>query len=197
MPIWPDIVALAQIVFIDLVLAGDNAIVVGLAVAGLEPDQRRRAILFGLGGAVFLRIVFSLVALRLLAILGLTLAGGLLLLWVAWKLFRDLRAGAGHKSQSAETAGRKTMKAAVISILVADLSMSLDNALAVAGAARGNIPIMIIGLVLSVALMAVAAEWVARIIGRHRWLAYVGLAIVAYVSIDMIVRGSHEVIKAL
>jgi YjbE family integral membrane protein len=196
-PLWADIAALAQIAFIDLVLAGDNAIVVGLAVAGLQPDQRRRAILFGLGGAVFLRILFSLVALRLLAILGLTLAGGLLLLWVAWKLFRDLRAGAGHKSQSSNTGGRKTMRAAVISILVADVSMSLDNALAVAGAAHGNIPVLIIGLTLSVALMAVAAEWVARLIERHRWLAYVGLAIVAYVSIDMIVRGSQEVVKAI
>jgi YjbE family integral membrane protein len=196
-PLWADIAALAQIAFIDLVLAGDNAIVVGLAVAGLQPDQRRRAILFGLGGAVVLRILFSLVALRLLAILGLTLAGGLLLLWVAWKLFRDLRAGAGHQSQSAKTAGRKTMKAAVMSILVADVSMSLDNALAVAGAARGNIPVLMIGLVLSVALMAIAAEWVARIIERYRWLAYVGLAIVAYVSIDMILRGSNEVVKAI
>lgn len=196
-PLWADIAALAQIAFIDLVLAGDNAIVVGLAVAGLQADQRRRAILFGLGGAVVLRILFSLVALRLLAILGLTLAGGLLLLWVAWKLLRDLRAGAGHQSQSAKSGARKTMRAAVISILVADVSMSLDNALAVAGAARGNIPVLIIGLALSVALMAVAAEWVARLIERYRWLAYVGLAIVAYVSIDMIVRGSQEVIKAI
>ncbi len=196
-PVWADLAALAQIAFIDLVLAGDNAIVVGLAVAGLQPDQRRRAILFGLGGAVVLRILFSLVALRLLAILGLTLAGGLLLLWVAWKLFRDLRAGAAHKSQSSKGEGRKTMKAAVISILVADVSMSLDNALAVAGAARGNIPVLIIGLALSVALMAIAAEWVARIIGRYPWLAYIGLAIVGYVSIDMIVRGSKEVVRAI
>jgi YjbE family integral membrane protein len=190
-----ELISLVQIVFIDLVLAGDNAIVVGLAVAGLPAELRRRAILMGLGGAVVLRILFSIVALKLLAILGLTLAGGLLLLWVAWKLYRELRgqgAHAGHKSGRA-----KSLRSAVIGILAADLSMSLDNALAVAGAAHDNIAILVIGLVLSVALMAMAAEWVARFIERQRWLGYAGLLVVVYVAADMILRGTKEVVRSL
>jgi YjbE family integral membrane protein len=194
--LWADVAALLQIAFIDLVLAGDNAIVVGLAVAGLPPEQRRPAILLGLGGAVVLRIGFSLVALRLLAILGLTLAGGLLLAWVSWKLYRDLRGGIPHR-QSTQPAPRRSLRAAVAAILVADISMSLDNALAVAGAARDHIEILIAGLLLSVALMAVAAEWVARLIARYRWLAYAGLAVVVYVAVDMIFRGAKEVVQSL
>jgi YjbE family integral membrane protein len=196
--LWTDIVGLLQIAFIDLVLAGDNAIVVGIAVAGLPQEQRRRAIMLGLGGAVALRIAFSIVALRLLAILGLTLAGGLLLAWVAWKLWRDLRAGHGETEKpAAKPTAKKTMRAAVLAILVADVSMSLDNALAVAGAARDHIKLLVAGLALSVALMAVASEWVARLIVRYRWLAYVGLAVVVYVAVDMIVRGAGEVVRAL
>jgi YjbE family integral membrane protein len=194
--LWVDIAALLQIAFIDLVLAGDNAIVVGLAVAGLPVEHRRKAILIGLGGAVVLRILFSLVALKLLAILGLTLAGGLLLAWVAWKLFRELRAGA-HDDNPKIAAKPKTLGAAVTAILVADVSMSLDNALAVAGAARDNIMILIAGLVLSVALMAVAANWVARLVARFRWIGYVGLCVVVYVAVDMIVRGAREVVRVL
>jgi YjbE family integral membrane protein len=194
--LWVDVLALLQIAFIDLVLAGDNAIVVGLAVAGLPVEHRRKAILIGLGGAVVLRILFSLVALKLLAILGLTLAGGLLLAWVAWKLFRELRAGA-HDDNPKIAAKPKTLGAAVTAILVADVSMSLDNALAVAGAARDNIMILIAGLVLSVALMAVAANWVARLVARFRWIGYVGLCVVVYVAIDMIVRGAREVVRVL
>jgi YjbE family integral membrane protein len=194
--IWLDIVALLQIAFIDLVLAGDNAIVVGLAVAGLAPEHRRKAILLGLGGAVVLRILFSIVALSLLQVLGLTLAGGILLVWVAWKLWQELRSGSGEAEHSGKPP-RKTLSAAVWAILLADVSMSLDNALAVAGAAHNNIPILVAGLVLSVALMAVAADWVARIIVKHRWLGYAGLAVVAYVAIDMVVRGSREVYHAL
>jgi YjbE family integral membrane protein len=194
--LWVDIAALLQIAFIDLVLAGDNAIVVGLAVAGLPVEHRRKAILIGLGGAVVLRILFSLVALKLLAILGLTLAGGLLLAWVAWKLFRELRAGS-HDNNPKIAAKPKTLGAAVTAILVADVSMSLDNALAVAGAARDNIMILIAGLVLSVALMAVAANWVARLVARFRWIGYVGLCVVVYVAVDMIVRGAREVVRVL
>lgn len=193
-PFLPQLFSLAQILFIDLALAGDNAIVVGLAVAGLPAAMRRRAILIGLGGAVVLRILFSVVALRLLAILGLTLAGGLLLLWVAWKLYRELRghAGAAHQGPGAKSLGR-----AIVGILAADLSMSLDNALAVAGAARGNIAVLVIGLALSVALMAIAAEWVARFIERQRWLGYAGLLVVVYVAADMILRGTKEVVQSL
>jgi YjbE family integral membrane protein len=196
--LWVDIAALLQIAFIDLVLAGDNAIVVGLAVAGLPAEHRRRAILLGLGGAVVLRIAFSLVALRLLAILGLTLAGGVLLAWVAWRLYRDLRGGVAHPpSRPGRRGAAKSLRGAVIAILVADVSMSLDNALAVAGAARDNIKILVAGLVLSVALMAVAAEWVARLIARYSWLAYAGLVVVAYVAVDMIVRGAKEIAQSL
>ena len=192
--LWTEIVALAQIAFIDLVLAGDNAVVVGLAVAGLPAELRRRAIMLGLGGAVVLRILFSVVALRLLAILGLTLAGGLLLLWVAWKLYRELR---GTPAAGEHGSTRKTLRGAVIGILAADVSMSLDNALAVAGAAQGHIEVLVAGLVLSVALMAVAAEWVARFIVRQRWLGYVGLLVVVYVASDMILRGTKEVMHSL
>ena len=194
--LWADIVALLQIAFIDLVLAGDNAIVVGLAVAGLAPAHRRKAILLGLGGAVVLRILFSIVALSLLEILGLTLAGGLLLVWVAYKLYRELRSS-GDEAAHGGGPARKTLSAAVGAILLADVSMSLDNALAVAGAAHNNIKILVAGLVLSVALMAVAADWVARLIVRHRWLGYAGLAVVAYVAIDMVFRGTREVFHAL
>jgi YjbE family integral membrane protein len=197
MTIWDDIATLLQIAFIDLVLAGDNAIVVGLAVAGLPPEARRRAIWLGLGGAVVLRIVFALLALSLLQILGLMLAGGLLLAWVAWKLFRELRGMAAHGAGAGRAPARKTLRGAVGAILLADISMSLDNALAVAGAAHDHIQLLVAGLVLSVGLMAIAAERVARLIGRYRWLGFVGLAVVAYVAIDMIVRGTTEVIHAL
>ncbi|HTJ65824.1 MAG TPA: TerC family protein [Alphaproteobacteria bacterium] len=189
---------LLQIAFIDLVLAGDNAIVVGLAVAGLPAENRRKAILIGMGGAVVLRILFSLVALSLLEIIGLTLAGGILLVWVAWKLFRELRGGK-HESEAANEniKARHTLRSAVGAILLADVSMSLDNALAVAGAAEGHPGLLIFGLVLSVALMAVAAEWIARIIVKQRWLGYVGLAVVAYVAIEMIVKGTREILQAI
>lgn len=193
--VWADIVALLQIAFIDLVLAGDNAIVVGLAVAGLAPEHRRQAILLGLSGAVILRILFSIVALSLLQVLGLTLAGGVLLVWVAWKLFRELRGGSDDGAHGGTA--RKTLRGAVGAILLADVSMSLDNALAVAGAAHGHVKIMVTGLILSVALMAVAADWVARLIVKHRWLGYVGLAVVAYVAGDMVIRGMREVVLVL
>ncbi len=195
--LWTDIVSLLQIAFIDLVLAGDNAIVVGLAVAGLAPEHRRKAILLGLGGAVILRILFSIVALSLLEVLGLTLAGGILLVWVAYKLYRELRSGGGDEAAHGGKPARKTLSGAIWAILLADVSMSLDNALAVAGAAHDNIKILVAGLVLSVALMAVAADWVARLIVKYRWLGYVGLAVVAYVAIDMVVRGTREVVNVL
>jgi YjbE family integral membrane protein len=195
--LWAELVPLLQIAFIDLVLAGDNAVVVGLAVAALPPGRRRRAIMMGLGAAVVLRIAFSLIALQLLAILGLTLAGGLLLIWVSWRLYRDLRRSAGESAGDPRIDGKKTLGGAVAAILVADISMSLDNALAVAGAARDNIKVLVAGLILSVALMAVAAEWIARLIARYRWLGYVGLLVVATVAGDMIFRGTKEIIRTL
>jgi YjbE family integral membrane protein len=194
--LWSNVVSLLQIAFIDLVLAGDNAIVVGLAVSGLSSEHRRKAILLGLSGAVVLRILFSIVALTLLQILGLTLAGGLLLVWVAYKLYRELKS-AGNEREHSGKPPRKTLSGAVAAILLADVSMSLDNALAVAGAANNHMKILVAGLVLSVALMALAADLVARLIVKHRWLGFAGLAVVAYVAIDMVIRGTREVVHAL
>jgi YjbE family integral membrane protein len=150
-----------------------------------------------MGGAVSLRILFSLVALRLLAIIGLTLAGGLLLVWVAWKLYRDLSRPKASDGEAHASAPPRSLRSAALSILAADLSMSLDNALAVAGAAQDHVEVLVAGLVLSVALVAVAAEWIARTIARRPWLGYIGLAVVSYVAADMIVRGSREVLHSL
>ena len=188
--------ALLQVIFIDLVLAGDNAIVVGIAVAGLDPSLRKKAILYGLGGAVLFRILFSLIAVQLLQILGLELAGGLLLLWVAWKLYRELRKSGAHDPANG-IKQHTTLKSAVGSILLADISMSLDNALAVAGAAREHMEILVAGLLLSVILMAVAANWVARVTAKHAWVGYLGLAVVLYVAISMIVGGGQDLVDVL
>ncbi len=185
-----DLAALLQVVLIDVTLAGDNAVVVGLAVAGLHGALQRRAILLGLLAATLIRVALSAIAISLLAVLGLTLAGGILLLWVCWKMLRELRAHA-----AAETAlpPQKTLGQAVRQIMIADLSMSLDNVLAVAGAARAHLWIMVGGLALSVVLMGVAAGALARLLQRHRWIAWVGLAMVLYVSVEMILRGWDEV----
>jgi len=188
--------ALASVLLIDLTLAGDNAIVVGMAAAGLAPDDRRRAIFWGVVAATVLRIAFAGVALRLLEIVGLTLAGGILLLWVAWKLFREIRRGhltAAVSDGSPARAG-KTFWQATLQIVVADISMSLDNVLAVAGAARDHWLILVIGLALSVALMGVASHLMARLLGRFRWIAWLGLAVVALVAARMIYEGSLEVL---
>jgi len=200
--------ALLQVVLIDLVLAGDNAVVIGLAAAGLPPDQRRRAIIVGIVAATVLRILFAGVATQLLQVLGLLLAGGVLLLWVCWKMWRELReqasdgssvafghAGAG--SPSAASAPRKTFRQAALQIVAADVSMSLDNVLAVAGAAREHPYILVFGLVLSVALMGVAADLLGRLLQTQRWIAYVGLAIIVYVALEMIYRGSLELAPVL
>lgn len=193
--LWPEFIALLQVLLIDLVLAGDNAIVVGLAVNGLPAEQRRRAIVFGVAAATLLRIAFALVTLQLLAIVGLLLAGGLLLLWVCWRMYRELRrSDAGHE---AAEAAPKTMRAAMFQIVLADLSMSLDNVLAVAGAAREHPWVLVLGLAISVVLMGVAASLVARLLERYRWLAWIGLAIVLYISCKMIWEGGHEVFAAL
>jgi YjbE family integral membrane protein len=193
--------ALFQVIMIDLVLAGDNAIVIGLAAAGLPKEQRGKAILIGIIAATVLRIGFASITVQLLQIIGLLLAGGVLLLWVCWKMWRELRAGEQHDLEELEklnadgspTGPRKTLGQAIWQITVADVSMSLDNVLAVAGAAREHPTILIFGLVLSIALMGLAASFIAKLLQKHRWIAYVGLAIILYVAGDMIYRGAREV----
>lgn len=190
-----DLVALAQVVLIDITLAGDNAIVVGLAVAGLPAAQKRPAILLGIIGATVIRIALGAIALQLLAIIGLLLAGGLLLLWVCWKMFRELRRP--HGREAADEAGRKTLGQAMIQIILADVSMSLDNVLAVAGVASGSTWVLMLGLLLSVVLMGVAANLLANVLERQRWIAWAGLLIVLYVAVSMIWDGSADIAEAL
>lgn len=200
--------ALLQVIMIDLVLAGDNAIVIGLAAAGLPAGQRTKAIIIGIAAATLLRIGFAGVTTQLLQIIGLLLAGGILLLWVSWKMWRELRAQHHEEKAALEAlanqdlnadgtiaagAPRKTLGQAAWQIIVADVSMSLDNVLAVAGAARDYPYVLIFGLVLSIALMGLAANFIARLLQNHRWIAYVGLAVIVYVSLDMIYRGGLEV----
>eukprot|EP01035_Chromulina_nebulosa_P035170 gene35170-47254_t len=182
------LVALMQVIMIDLVLAGDNAIVIGMAAAGLPSALRRNAILIGILAATVLRIVFALATTWLMQLVGLILLGGVLLLWVCWKMYRDLRAG-GHGAAGHAVAQPKTLGRAMIQIIIADVSMSLDNVLAVAGAAHEHPWIMVFGLVLSIALMGIAATFIARLLNKHRWIGYVGLVIVLYVAVHMIWDG--------
>jgi YjbE family integral membrane protein len=193
--------ALLSVVIIDVVLAGDNAIIVGMAAAGLPPERRRRVILLGIAAATVLRILFAFVALELLqTVIGMTAAGGLLLLWVAWKMYREIRAAdpvPAHASAAASPPRRrreKTTAQAMTQIVLADLSMSLDNVLAVAGVARDHPYVLAIGLVLSVALMGVASTYVARLLDRLFWLAWVGLGIITFVALRMIWDGSAQII---
>ncbi|WP_454020014.1 TerC family protein [Azospirillum sp. Marseille-Q6669] len=210
--------ALLQVIAIDLVLAGDNAIVVGMAAAAVPLAQRRKVIFWGIAAAMGLRVFFALITTQLLAIIGLTLAGGVLLLWVCWKMYRELRSHgadeiapdeamdapdpssvtvtAGMAGNAAvAAAGATTFGAAIWQIVVADVSMSLDNVLAVAGAAKEHPTILVIGLVLSVVLMGAAANMIAHVLHKHRWIGWVGLAIISYVALDMIWRGSNEVLR--
>jgi YjbE family integral membrane protein len=189
-----DLLIFLQVVLIDVTLAGDNAVVVGLAVAGLPAAMRRRAIIAGILGATLIRVLLSAVAISLLAVVGLTFAGGILLMWVCWKMYRELREAPEGEGVAAPD---KTLGQAILQIILADLSMSLDNVLAVAGAARGRIWILVAGLVLSVVLMGVAADLLARLLQRHRWIAWLGLAIVAYVAVEMIFHGWAEVVPHL
>ena len=201
------ITAFLQVIMIDLVLAGDNAIVIGMAAAGLEKDLRRKAILIGIGAATLMRIVFALVATQLLAITGLLLAGGILLLWVCWKMWQELRITEKERQASDEAlndadinqdgtvAGgvpRKTLRQAVTQIVIADLSMSLDNVLAVAGAAEHHFGALIFGLGLSVVLMGVASNYIAKLLHNHRWIAWVGFAVILYVALKMVYAGADE-----
>jgi YjbE family integral membrane protein len=200
--------AFLQVIMIDLVLAGDNAIVIGLAAAGLPKEQRTKAILIGILAATVLRIMFALVTTKLLALIGLLLAGGVLLLWVSWKMWRELRTSSHEEADANEAlaeadlnqdgsiaggAARKTFAQAAWQIVVADISMSLDNVLAVAGAAREHPWVLVFGLVLSITLMGVAASFIARVLQKHRWIAYIGLLVILYVALDMIYRGALEV----
>ncbi len=188
-----DLTALVQVLMIDIALAGDNAVVVGLAVAGLPERQKRRAIVAGIAGATLIRIVFGALTLHLLEIIGLMLAGGILLLWVCWKMFRELRRAHGPAAGGKP----KTLLQAMVQIALADISMSLDNVLAVAGAANGSFWVLATGLVISIILMGVAANLIANLLEKQRWIAWVGLAIVLYVALKMIWEGTHEVIHVI
>jgi len=199
--------ALAQVVVVDLVLAGDNAIVVGLVAAGLPREQRAKVILTGIIAATVLRVCFAVVTTQLLQIIGLTLAGGLLLLWVTWKLWREIRAQKNHAKAKAAKGGAaahaddpigppKSMRQAVIQIVLADISMSLDNVLAVAGISLEHTWVLVFGLVLSVALMGLAAALIAGLLKRFPWVSYIGLAIIFYVAVKMIYSGSIDVMQA-
>jgi YjbE family integral membrane protein len=197
--------ALANVIMIDLVLAGDNAIIVGLAASQVAPAMRARVIFWGIAGAVVLRVIFAALTTQLLQIIGLTLAGGLLLLWVCWKMYHQIKEhssapqpqslGAAASTASDTATAVKTMSfgAAIWQIIVADVSMSLDNVLAVAGAAKGSNAVLIIGLTVAIVMMAVASHYIAGLLVRYTWITWIGLAIILYVAFDMIYDGSHEV----
>jgi YjbE family integral membrane protein len=201
--------ALLQVIMIDLVLAGDNAIIIGLAAAGLPAEDRKKVIVIGIAAATVMRIGFALATTQLLQIVGLLLVGGLLLFYVSWKMWVELRsshavASTGDGDFVVNADGtisgippRKTFVQAVMQVVIADVSMSLDNVLAVAGAAREHPLILIVGLALAIAMMGFAATFIARLLQRHRWIAYIGLAVIVYVSIDMTYRGFAEVLPYL
>jgi YjbE family integral membrane protein len=191
-----DLVALAQVVIIDVALAGDNAIVIGLAASRVAAPMRSRVIFWGIAGAVVIRLVFAVLATELLAVIGLTLAGGILLLGVCWKMYREFRRGhAGRGDAVGRDPPSGRFRDAVIQIVIADLSMSLDNVLAVAGAAKGNFVVLVVGLGLSILLTALAAGLVARLLVRYAWIAWLGLAVVLYVALEMIWRGVEELVS--
>ncbi len=202
--------ALVQVFFVDLVLAGDNAIVVAMAVVALPPEQRARVMVLGIAAATILRVIFALLTVYLLQVIGLVLAGGILLLWVSWKLWRELREQA-REDEAAEDIDeivggvplhhperpRKTTREAVVQIMIADVSMSLDNVLAVAGIARDHPWVLIVGLVLSIGFMGLAAAFIARLLTRHHWIGYIGLIVIFYVSMRMMYEGAIQVIGAM
>ena len=195
----PELSTLVMIIVIDIVMSGDNAIIIGMAAAGLPPDLRKKAIIYGIVGATALRIVFSVLVVLLLEMKGLRFAGGLLLLWVCWRMWRDIRADHSVEEIAAQSEAKsakgseKTLRTAMVNIIVADVSMSLDNVLAVAGVARDHMSMLVFGLLLSIALMGVTANYIARLLERYSWIGYLGLAIIAYVAIDMIWDGGQEI----
>lgn len=188
------LLALAQVLMIDIVLAGDNAVVIGLAAARVPAAIRGKVILWGLAAAVVLRIGLAVVAVQLMEVIGLRLAGGILLLWVSWRFWRDI--SAGHKDGHAKIDPAASLKRAIAQIVIADISMSLDNVLAVAGASIGHLDVLVIGLLMSVALMGAAANVIARMLERWRWISYLGLAIVLYVAVMMVWHGGNDVLQA-
>jgi YjbE family integral membrane protein len=211
-PAWwqANLVPLINVIMIDLVLAGDNAVIVGLAASRVAPEIRARVIFWGIAGAVILRILFALVTAQLLAIVGLTLAGGLLLLFVCWKMYQQLASGemhaydagdgssaaavsAGNGSNTAATVGQMSFGAALLQIILADVTMSLDNVLAVAGAAKGSPLVLVIGLAIAIIMMAVASHFIAKLLVKYPWISWIGLIIIIYVAIEMIYKGGHEV----
>lgn len=199
----PELTAFLQIIVIDIVMSGDNAIIIGMAAAGLPPELRKKAIFWGIIGATVLRIFFAVIVVQLLSIIGIKVIGGLLLLWVCWRMWQEIRAGATvedierEAEENAKKGPPKTLRTAMVNIIVADATMSLDNVLAVAGAARDHLEMLIFGLVLSIALMALMANYIAKLLEKHTWLGYLGLAIIAYVAIQMIWQGSGEVMDVI
>ena len=192
-------VALLNVILIDIVLAGDNAIIVGLAASRVSKELRAKVIFWGILGAVILRILFAAVTTQLLAIVGLTLAGGLLLLWVCWKMYRQITSGNGHAGESThngegQTQGQMGFWPAVMNILIADVSMSLDNVLAVAGAAKGSPLVLIIGLAVAIVLMAIASHFIAALLVKYPFITWIGLLVILWVALDMIYAGAHEVV---
>jgi YjbE family integral membrane protein len=189
--------ALANVIMIDVVLAGDNAIIVGMAASRVAPEMRSKVIFWGIAGAVALRILFAGVTAQLLTIVGLTLAGGILLLWVCWKMYRqimsDAHGGDAANSAALATAGTMTFGQAVTQVVLADVTMSLDNVLAVAGAAKGSFAVLAIGLLIAIVLMAVASHYIARLLGQYPWITWIGLLIIVYVALSMIWDGWHQI----
>ncbi|MEN0075272.1 MAG: TerC family protein, partial [Paracraurococcus sp.] len=184
---------LTEILGVNIILSGDNAVLIALAAAGLPAEQRPRAIMFGMVLAVVLRIVLSIVAVQLLAIPGLLLVGGLLLLWIAFTFFRELRAEDKEEESGDHSHHEtKTMATALRQIVIADVSMSLDNVLAVAGAAHGNMPMLVLGLVISILLMGVAATLISKLLERYRWIAYLGVALIVWIGLKMIWEDVHR-----
>ncbi|MEM7207208.1 MAG: YjbE family putative metal transport protein [Pseudomonadota bacterium] len=184
------------IIGIDLVLSGDNALIIGMAASRLPPNQRRQAIVLGIVAATLLRILFSIIVLQLLEIIGLLFAGGLLLAWVAYKLYREVRIGAEAQAHSTKPPPA-SLGSAVILIVVSDVTMSLDNVLAVAGAAQGSTEMLVFGLALSIVLMGVAATLIASLMARYQWIGYAGVVIIAYVALDMMYRGGVQLMDAV
>jgi YjbE family integral membrane protein len=187
------LIALGQVIFINVVLSADNAVVIGMAAMGLDARTRLRVLWLGIAMATLLRVGFAVVATTLLQVLGLLMAGGVLLLWVAWRLWREMQREPNPQLAAAPTAEKKTLARALWQIVVADVSMSLDNVLAVAGAAMDQPAIMVIGLGISVLLMGAAAAAIARLLERFRWIAYVGLAIILYIAVKMIWSGARDI----
>ncbi len=190
------LVTFGEIMFANIILSGDNAVLIGLAASGLPERQRTRAILFGMLLATVLRVVFSIFALYLLEVPGLLLIGGLLLLWIAWGFYRELREEKEEEEDKAHGKPHehheKTMMVALKQIVIADVSMSLDNVLAIAGIARGNLPMLILGLAVSILLMGIAAGIIAKLLAKYRWIAYAGVALIAWIGIEMTYEGGHQ-----